>query len=311
MDVLSQPALLWWRPLGLGLAAAVSTTLALAAARRFLPAARFLDLPGEPLRVHARPVPRLGGAGIFATLLVLGLALGWHRDPLLSRAMLPCTALFLLGLADDALRLPARLRLAVQLAAGLLAGLLGFRFPGLPAPLDLAAAALVLAGCANALNWLDGVDGLAGTVAATAAAILAVAFRNAGLGAWCDLHAALCGALVAFLAHNAARGSRKVFLGDSGSMGCGFLLALSALALARATPSRPWLAPWLVLAVPLSEFASTVLRRALRRRPLLEGDREHLYDRLLQHGLPLRHVLLLHWSAALAVGIVALRLLEA
>jgi UDP-GlcNAc:undecaprenyl-phosphate GlcNAc-1-phosphate transferase len=311
MDVLSSPAAFWWRPLGVGMAAAAATALALAAARRFLPAARFLDLPGDPLQVHTRPIPRLGGVGIFAALLVVGSARRWADDPLLARALLPGAAIFALGCADDALHLPARLRLAVQLAAGFLAAALGFRFPGLPPPVDVAAAALLLAGCANALNWLDGVDGLAGCVAATGAALLAVAFHGTGMQALCDLHAALCGALLVFLAHNVSRGSRQVFLGDAGSMGCGFLLALSALALGRVAPGPSRFAPWLFLAVPLAEFGSTILRRALRRRPLLEGDREHLYDRLLRRGVPWRRVLLLHWSAALAAGIVALRLLEA
>ncbi|MFQ5599231.1 MAG: glycosyltransferase family 4 protein [Candidatus Krumholzibacteriia bacterium] len=297
---------------GFAVGAALLALGAIPLARLLLGPARLLDVPTGPLQVHARPVPRLGGVGIFAAVaLLLPFIMRDTTGDDLAAAIALTAGVFFLGLADDGVHLSARTRLAVQLALGAAAALLGFRPHALPFAADVLLAGLILVAATNALNWLDGLDGLAGGVAAIAAAALAVALHERGLPAWRDLDAGLCGALVAFLIYNLSRGRQKVFLGDCGSMSCGLLLALSAMTLSRGQHAvRMQILPWVVLAVPLLELGITVIRRALRGRSLLAGDRSHTYDVLIRHGVHVSRVVLLFWAAAALAGIVALGFLE-
>ena len=307
-DLIAQLPATWYFAVGAALALGV-----IPLARHLLGSERLLDVPAGPLQVHSRPVPRLGGVGIFSALVaILPLLAFAHEETSLPAGIGLAAAVFALGLADDRFRLPALPRLAMQIAVGAGAGWLGFRPAELPPALGVPVAAVAVAACANGLNWLDGVDGLAGGVAAVAAAALALAFHATGDPAWRDLSATLCGALLSFLAYNLSSGDRKVFLGDCGSMSCGALLGLAALQLGNELPASGLpVAPWIILAVPLLELGITVARRVFGRQPLFRGDRCHTYDRLLRAGVGLRQVLVLHWVAALAAGIVALGFLEA
>jgi UDP-GlcNAc:undecaprenyl-phosphate GlcNAc-1-phosphate transferase len=226
-----------------------------------------VDRPG-PLKVHDRPVPYLGGAAVFVAMA---------GPVLLTRPALlaPLLLALLLGIADDATDLPARLRLPCEVVIGAVAA------ATVPArgPLGVLATVVVVVVLINALNLLDGLDGLASGVGAMSALGFAVVldddFRTLAL--------ALAGALGGFLLWN--RPPARIYLGDGGSYLVGTALAL-LLAGAWGTGEPVALAAGAVLfvAVPLTNTSVAVVRRFRARRPLFQGDRGHVYDQLVDRG---------------------------
>ncbi len=248
--------------------AVVATPLAMWLASRI----GFVNEPGR-LKVHARPIPYLGGV---AVLLALVGPVGATRPSLL----VPLVLAALLGLADDATDVPPVARIGAEVVIGLAAA-------WVVAPHNVGYAALavvVVVVLVNAVNFLDGLDGLASSVAAFGALGSFVV-----LSGWSEtLAITLVGALVGFLVWNAP--PAKVHLGDSGSYLIGTALALLFLAAApREAPEVS--AAFLFVGVPVADSAVAIVRRLRARRPLMEGDRGHVYDQLVDRG----------WSANRAV----------
>jgi UDP-GlcNAc:undecaprenyl-phosphate GlcNAc-1-phosphate transferase len=304
--------------------------------------------------VHAIPTPRLGGVammcGFGAALLVsnslpfLGPRLN-GRDivAVLSGAILIC----LLGVADDRWELDAVTKLAGQvLAAGVMVlqgvqmlflpfgGLVGGSPGDAPGALVLGPpegavlTILVIVVTINAVNFVDGLDGLAaGIVAIAASAFFAFSYlltvqegllraTTAGVVA-----AALVGVCVGFLPHNFS--PARVFMGDSGSMLIGLLLATTTITLTGSVNPNdvgtdiapalvPLLLPLAVMVVPFLDMLLAIVRRTAAGRSPFTPDKQHLHHRLLERGHShARAVLVMYlWSAVLAFGGVAVRFLS-
>lgn len=240
------------------------------------------DRPG-PLKIHDRPIPRLGGIAIALALVAAtaaadGLSPGW--------AMATAFALvWLAGFIDDLRSLPPLARLVVQIASSFLLWHAGFRAPigGNVAVNFLCTCVLVMC-FVNALNFLDGSDGLAAGVTAIAALAFFLAALRAGDTPGAALSCSLLGACAGFIIFNFP--PAKLFLGDSGSTLLGLALAFLALDFYHSTtPSlRVALFPVFVAALPLLDAALAVLRRLRRGRSPLLGDRRHVYDLALLRG---------------------------
>jgi len=243
--------------------AAAVAPLSAAIARR----AGIVDRPG-PLKVHAHPVPYLGGVAVYAGVSV---PVALERPSLL----LPLGCALLVGLADDVSDISARVRLGLAaIVAGGVAGVIPVRGPG-GVLLTIVFVVVLL----NAVNLLDGLDGLApgvGLVSALGfAAVLDGAYRTLGL--------ALAGALGGFLLWN--RPPARQYLGDAGSYLVGTTLALLlAVAFGRDQPAAHAGAALLFVGVPAADTAVAIVRRFRARRPLLRGDRGHVYDQLVDRG---------------------------
>jgi len=306
--------------------------------------------------VHAIPTPRLGGiamfAGFVAAVLVatrlpfLGQVFEDSRDgmALLSGAGLIC----LLGIADDRWGLDAVTKLAGQvLAAGVMVlqgvqmlylpippGLFGFDGDGQPGAFVLGPAEggvltiLVVVVTINAVNFVDGLDGLAAGIVAIAAAaffafsyLLAVDQNLQRATASTLVTASLVGVCLGFLPHNFS--PARVFMGDSGSMLIGLLLATSTVTLTGSVdPNRvtldvapailPLVLPIAVLVVPFADLLLAVVRRSRAGRSPFAPDKQHLHHRLLEighsHG---RAVLIMYlWSAVIAFGATSVAFLD-
>jgi UDP-GlcNAc:undecaprenyl-phosphate/decaprenyl-phosphate GlcNAc-1-phosphate transferase len=227
--------------------------------------------PGqERLKIHAVPIPLLGGLGVLlAVLLTLllvrsGLPLAVTAGVLLAAG---------LGFVDDARSLSAALRMAVLTVAGVLLAV------GLPlgplGPLARPGVVVLLLLLANAVNLIDGQDGLAGGLGAIASAGVAAVIAVNGDP---TLAATVAGALVGFLAWNLP--PARIFLGNGGAYGLGALLTVLS---AQATIGHGWhglLAAGLCLGVFAFELTFTVARRLLAAQGLATGDRRHSYDLL-------------------------------
>lgn len=246
-----------------------------------------LDRPG-PLKPHDQAVPYLGGLGVMVALAAGLLAsphgMSWES----ARTLVPLVGALALGLVDDVTVLHVTPRLAVEVCLG---GAVAWAV-GADSPWSALGVVLFTVVMINAMNFLDGIDGLAAGVTLVAGA----GFAAVGPASSAGLAAATAGAAAGFLVFN--RPPARVFLGDAGSYALGTVLAV--LACARLQEGSETFGPLAValsvlalLGVPLAEVGSTVVRRLVQRRPLTAGDRDHLYDRLVQRGLPVPVVTLL------------------
>ena len=286
----------------------------------------WLDHGLEARKIHGRPIPRLGGVaivlGFYAPLLGLllyptSMAQRFYAEPQRAAALLLgglCIAL--LGLYDDVRGAGAGLKLSVQLAVGVALWCSGLRvemlgLPGLGALplglLSLPVTVLWIAGVINAMNLIDGLDGLAGGVAFFALASSFVIALGRGEATMALLSAALAGSVLGFLVYNFNPAS--IFMGDTGSMFLGFVLAAGSVQTSqKASTAVALLVPLVALGLPITDTLLAIGRRAASGRPIFSADREHIHHRLLALGLSQRQAVLVLYGASSVLGLGALAL---
>ena len=257
-----------------------------------------LDHPGDPLKIHARPVPVLGGLAVIIGAWVASAVSGHPAGAGLSAAVAVVVAV---GLVDSVRPLPAVARLAAQLAAGIILAATGPSLAMLGTFSGLGTVVLVVA-CANATNMIDGQDGLAAGLV-----ILAAGGIVAGLGgaAPAGLLLAGAGALLSFLVWN--RPPAKVFLGNGAPDGLAVILVAGVMSAGHTHGWPGLLSAATCLGVLLFELVFTFLRRA-RRGQLMAGDRLHSYDLLAAEGISRTRVTLGFWGAGAALDALAVAL---
>jgi UDP-GlcNAc:undecaprenyl-phosphate GlcNAc-1-phosphate transferase len=323
---------LLWYAAGAAVVAALLTHLlvppVIALARRH----RALDQPDARKR-QASAVPRLGGLAIFGGL---GLAAGFAAlaqwriwgTAIAGKGILALAAgaalVFLVGVIDDLRGVGAGTKVLVELAAASLLLAAGWSFSVLRLPflgsidLGLIGGGLVslvwIVGVTNAINLLDGLDGLAGgVVAIIAASMLSYAAMQRSPGT-VVLMAATAGACLGFLRHNWK--PERIFMGDSGALTLGFLLAAMSLHSAIKAPAAvAILIPILALGVPVMDTLMVMavrfldrpqahlLRRFLR---MFRADRKHLHHLLERLGARRSHVVALIYAVVVAFCAMAL-----
>ncbi|MFA5205004.1 MAG: hypothetical protein WC708_11440 [Lentisphaeria bacterium] len=302
---------------------------------RLAPRLGLLDLPGGR-RIHSQPTPRGGGVAVFAgfhaACAVLFLA-PW-QFPFAGRLdmgwWLACLAasswLLLGGLWDDRRGLPPLVKLGWQAGAGLLFVVLSGETLGgiggcpLPPWADWLLTLLFFLLFINAFNLIDGMDGLATGLALLSGVAFAVILFVQRQPADVLVLLALAGPCAAFLRYNFH--PARVFLGDSGSMFLGFVLAAVAVGAAQsASGLLAVLVPLLVAGIPMLDVLLAVWRRGVRGlaagRPgsappgggMMGADREHLHHRFLDRGFTQRQVALLLYGANLLLCLLALAIL--
>jgi UDP-GlcNAc:undecaprenyl-phosphate/decaprenyl-phosphate GlcNAc-1-phosphate transferase len=276
-----------------------------------------VDEGGDRPRVHKAPVPRIGGLAIVAGVLIPAAILIEPDGPYLG-ILVGTLLCALLGLVDDV----RGLRPSVKLVGVMLIALIpvaGYdvSFGHLTLPLlgdhDLGWVAypltvLWIATLANLVNLIDGMDALAAGIVSIAAfsfALLAASFGRADAAV---LAACVCGATLAFLRHNYH--PAKIFMGDSGALALGFVLAsVSVQGVLKTAATIALVAPLLVMAVPILDTSFVVLKRLKYRRPPWAADQNHFYHRFLRIGLSQRKTAAyLHaWAVLLAAYAILLR----
>jgi UDP-GlcNAc:undecaprenyl-phosphate/decaprenyl-phosphate GlcNAc-1-phosphate transferase len=289
--------------------------------------------------VHTVPIPRLGGTAIFLGIAIALLTAGhipflkpvYEEGHAVYAVILGAAAITLLGVADDLWQLDAVTKLAGQALIATGMAWQGIQLVSLPIfgtfipsrGVLIALTVLVIVVTINAVNFVDGLDGLAAGIVAIAAAAFYVYSYNLtqdsspkDFSSLASLIAvALVGACLGFLPHNF--NPARIFMGDSGSMLLGLLLATSTVAItgrvdplvleqSRGVPVYlPLLLPLAVLALPLIDLLLAVVRRTRAGRMPWQPDKMHLHHRLL--GLGHSHantVLILYfWTASVAFGV--------
>jgi UDP-GlcNAc:undecaprenyl-phosphate GlcNAc-1-phosphate transferase len=292
----------------IGITAFLLAVLATPALRRTALRLELVDRP-EARKLHASPIPLLGGVAIYGAVIG-SLLLAPHRAELVQLAaiLLGASWVSFWGLWDDRFGLPPAAKLLAQLAAAaaLVASGVHVALPG-PAFVDVAVTLLWVVGVTNAFNLLDNMDGLAAGVGAVAAAAFALMAAMNGQLLVGSLAAAVLGACLGFLIHNF--NPARIFMGDTGSLFIGFLMA--ALGIKLRFPANvvwvTWMVPVLVLGVPVFDTTLVVLSRLRRRRnPLTTPGKDHVSHRLERLGWSHREAVLLLYLAGCALAAVAM-----
>ena len=254
-------------------------------------------------KLHRRPVPRLGGVAVVLSLAIPLLALNFY-DNKISRAFLADEALLtsllggtllmtLTGLLDDLKGVRAMVKLLAQLAAAGLAFWAGIRIEAIAIPfmgvVDLGMLALPITLfwfllVTNAINLIDGLDGLAGGVVVLAGGTLFVMSVIEGNMLAALLLSVMLGATLGFLRYNVNPAS--IFLGDTGSLTLGYLLALVSVHSAQKSYALfSIIAAVMALGLPIFDLAMAVVRRFLSGQPIFAADQNHIHHLLLRKGL--------------------------
>ncbi len=271
-----------------------------------------LDQPSAR-KIHAQPVPLLGGAAIYVAFILALLFLGDRRyiNEVVG-IFVGASLVSLLGVVDDRWGMGAYAKLAGQLVAAGILIFSGVQVNMFGNWLDIAITLFWVVGITNAFNLLDNMDGLSGGIAMIAATfftLLAAMSDQYLVGA---LAAALAGACAGFLIYN--WNPAHIFMGDTGSLFLGFLLAAVAIKLRFPSNSVTvtWMIPVLVLAVPILDTSLVFFSRLRRgKNPLTTAGKDHLSHRLAHMTGSRREAVLICYLIGGATGLAAVFLTEA
>jgi UDP-GlcNAc:undecaprenyl-phosphate/decaprenyl-phosphate GlcNAc-1-phosphate transferase len=275
-----------------------------------------VDQPDER-RVHRIPIPRLGGLALFFGIIVPSLAfLDLSRS--VRGLLLGATVATAVGAIDDFRGLRWWEKLGGQVVAASIPPIFGvwidhFTFPfvgvvDLPAWIGVPLSMLFIVAVMNMVNFLDGLDGLAAGVCGIAGVTYAILALSLGKPDPAILSAVVAGACLGFLRHNFF--PARIFMGDSGALCLGFILAaVSIQGLLKTASTVVLVLPLLVLAVPILDTSFVVAKRLKYNLPVYTADRWHLHHRFLNIGFSQRRaaVTMWLWCASLAAAALATR----
>ena len=258
-----------------------------------------IDIPNGR-KVHTEPMPRLGGLGIYMGFL-LGYILFGTMSIRMNAILIGSFIIIITGMIDDIKPIPAKVKFLFQTIAACVVAFYGqillrdlsafgfyIEFGIFSYPITI----LFIVAIINCINLIDGLDGLA-------AGLSSIYFMTIGVIIVCwthtfDLDAMLTfimlGATLGFLCHNF--NPAKIFMGDSGSMFLGYIIAVIALLGFKNVTLTTLLAPICLLAIPIMDTAFAILRRIINKKPIDEPDKEHLHHQLMNLHISHRNTVL-------------------
>ena len=303
--------------------------------RRLAFGLNMIDRP-QGRKAHDHPRPLLGGLAIYAafTFTLLAQIIGfvicknspWFSTPfpfLTEQSqhfleILPkllaiwggASMMMALGFIDDrrGAGFSYRIKFALQIAAASVLVIAGVRtdFMQLTALNALVTIAWVV-GITNAFNLLDNMDGLSAGVATVAALIFFVITAVQGQVFSAMIFALFIGAVFGFLIYNF--NPAKIFMGDTGSLFIGYMLATLSITSSYVVPASvnllPVASPLLILSLPIFDTLSVMFIRRKEKRPLFIGDRRHFSHRLVELGMSPRGAVIFIYLVTLSVGVAA------
>lgn len=286
-----------------------------------------MDAPNAR-KVHKKPVPRIGGLGIYAgfmaAIIFVAIKFGLNDEMIKETVGLIVSGSLIvaLGLVDDYKNLPAKVKLLGQIGAAAVLVLFFdvridfvtdpfggyFYFDNLPVPhLAIPLTMFWLVGLTNTVNLIDGLDGLAAGVAAIASFTILLVALEQGFILVALLTAALAGAAVGFLKYNFH--PAKIFMGDTGSMFLGFMLAgISVTGAVKSVATIALIVPIFALGLPILDTTFAIVRRLRGGVPIFKPDKGHLHHRLLSVGFTQRQAVLLMYVISALFGLSAIAL---
>ena len=275
-----------------------------------------LDKPDETVKTHTQPIAYLGGLGIllgFTAGILLGITYLEQTEmfrsylKLLIGILAGASVACFVGLIDDLLNMRPFQKIIGQILAaiiliatgirpnlGIIFAQFGLELPAYMEPiLGVPIVIIFVLGATNSLNLIDGLDGLCAGVTAIITIgmlILAVHIGTWNLSSTGDpvraiIGLSLVGGILGFLPFNKA--PAKIFMGDAGSMLLGFVVAAMMILFAERQPL--WcMASLMIFGLPILDTTVALARRLLNKRPLFVSDRGHIYDQMIDRGIPLK-----------------------
>ena len=255
-----------------------------------------IDVPKDNRRMHKKPIPRLGGLAIFIGFMV-SILLFVNITSDMKNILLGAVIIVVLGVVDDIMDLPAKLKFVVQIMAALIPALGGVRIQALSNPnvfsedlywvlggLSIPVTVLWIVGLTNAVNFIDGLDGLANGVSAISATTVLVIALMGNQTQVALVMAAVVGACVGFMPYN--QNPAKMFMGDTGATFLGYMLAtMSIQGLFKFYAVISFAVPFLILGLPIFDTAFAFIRRIAHGQSPMRADRSHIHHRLIDMGL--------------------------
>ena len=257
-----------------------------------------LDIP-DKRKVHSKPMPRLGGLGIYFGFL-LGYILFGEQTIMMNSILIGSFILIITGIIDDIKPIKAKYKLIGQVIATLIVVFYGgllltdvsffgyyISFSYLAYPLTI----LFILGCINCMNLIDGLDGLAGGISSIfflTIGIIAVCQGRVGLSY--TLTFIMLGSTLGFLLHNF--NPAKIFMGDTGSMFLGFIIAIITLLGFKSVITSSIIIPLCILIVPILDTLCAILRRKLKGESISTPDKSHFHHQLLRRNFGVKGTVL-------------------
>jgi len=274
---------------------------------------------------NIEPVSRFGGIGLFWGFLGVLLLLWWIpvEKQLIGLEYLPqnrlagmCIGGLLawgLGFVDDVIDLRARWKLTGQIILSVLAIGLGFEINTIQVPVlqiinlgpwSWPITILWIVGVINAINLIDGLDGLASGLVIIALACFGILCLWQGQYSLLILIFVLVGVTLGFWLFN--RPQASIFMGDSGSMFLGYVMALLSIWVTDLPGRGPSALPLLILAVPILDTGFALFRRFFKGIPFYSADKDHLHHRLIARGFSATQAMLALVGFSTLFGVIAL-----
>jgi UDP-GlcNAc:undecaprenyl-phosphate GlcNAc-1-phosphate transferase len=263
---------------------------------------QLVDFP-DSRKQHTGHIPLIGGQALFITIIPLACYF-MQSSSLVTHLLIAITIITLVGLYDDKFNLNSKIKFLIQVGVAIFlayqsgvqlpyfGNLIGFGNLNLGIFAGPVAVFSLVVGM-NAFNMLDGIDGLSASMCLVSLGTMAILADNSNLQLMGGI---VIASLIVFLLFNLGMVglNNKIFLGDSGSMLLGLIIAwFLIVASQNDTPDfKPVTALW-IIAIPLIDMTSVMLKRLRQGRSMLEADREHLHHKLMDAGMSSRQALII------------------
>lgn len=309
------------------LSALGGTLLLTPAAERIAVKFHAIDKPNER-KVHQKPIPLWGGLAIAAAAIasiiiavVIFPSVRQMLDPRLIKNLLGILTagilILILGMVDDKISVPAKIKLLVQIFAAIILIRFGvaitfLNVPGmglvyLPAWLSWGATIFWIVGLTNAINLLDGLDGLLAGVSTIFALLFFIVALLKGQYITALLMMGLAGSSLGFLRYNF--NPARIFMGDTGSLFLGLMYSsLSIIGALKVTTTVALFIPLLIMGLPVLDTSFAIIRRFLSKKPIFSPDKEHIHHKLLAKGLTQKQAVFFIYIICGTLGAIGLSL---
>ena len=264
-----------------------------------------MDIPNER-KVHKKPIPRLGGLGVYIGFII-GYLLFFEPDSLMNSILIGSFFVVLTGIVDDIKPISPKVKLIGQFIAALIVVVFGgvvlkeidalglyINFGIFAYPVSI----FFIMACMNCVNLIDGLDGLSGGICAIFyMTVIVILFGRSQLGLEFLLSIVMLASTLGFLVHNFYPAT--IFSGDSGSMFQGYIISVIAILGFKNVTVTSFFIPVILLAIPFLDAFFAIIRRSLKGEKITYPDKMHIHHQLLSYGLSQRNVVLIIYGVDL------------
>ncbi len=287
---------------------------------KIAPKINAMDIPKDGRRMHTKAMPRFGGISMFLGTEA-ALALFLHHDPKVLMILLGGACIYTVGVIDDIRGMGARLKFILQILTAILIYFGGIQIDFVRNPFDEKAyiffpdwlsfliTVLWVVGITNTVNLIDGLDGLAAGVSAIASGCISYTAVLSGQYDGGLAMLAISGGALGFLPFNFH--PAKIFMGDSGSLYLGFMIAaISILGSTKGATLIATIVPFLVLGLPIFDTTFAIIRRWVNGYPIMSADKGHIHHRIMATGIGQRRTVLIMYCISAIMGMVAILVVQ-